>query len=35
DEIDEMGSLRQSADALRITAAAPVRTTSIGGDYDG
>lgn len=35
DEIDEIGSLSQSAEALRITAAAPVRSTSIGGDYDG
>ncbi len=30
-----IGSLSQSAEALRITAAAPVRNTSIGGDYDG
>jgi DNA-directed RNA polymerase subunit omega len=35
DEIDEIGSLSQSAEALRITAAAPVRNTSIGGDYEG
>ena len=35
DEIDEVGSLSQSAEALRITAAAPVRNTSIGGDYEG
>ena len=35
DEVDEIGSLSQSAEALRITAAAPVRNTSIGGDYDG
>lgn len=35
DEIDEIGSLSQSAEALRITAAAPVRSTSLGGDYDG
>ena len=35
EEADEIGSLSQSADALRITAAAPVRNTSIGGDYDG
>ena len=35
DEIDEIGSLSQSAEALRITSAAPVRNTSIGGDYDG
>ena len=35
DEVDEIGSLSQSAEALRITAAAPMRNTSIGGDYDG
>ena len=35
DEADEVGSLSQSAEALRITAAAPARTTSVGGDYDG
>ncbi len=35
DEADEIGSLSQSAEALRITAAAPVRSTSVGGDYDG
>jgi DNA-directed RNA polymerase subunit omega len=35
DEIDDIGSLSQSAEALRITAAAPVRNTSIGGDYEG
>jgi DNA-directed RNA polymerase subunit omega len=35
DEIDEIGSLSQQAEALRITAAAPVRNTSLGGDYDG
>ena len=35
DEIDEIGSLSQSAEALRITASAPTRNTSIGGDYDG
>ncbi|WP_295637389.1 DNA-directed RNA polymerase subunit omega [Novosphingobium sp.] len=35
DEIDEIGSLSQSAEALRITAAAPVRSTSLGGDYEG
>ena len=34
DEIDEIGSLSQSAEALRITAAAPVRSTSLGGDYE-
>ena len=35
DEMDEVGSLSQSAEALRITASAPTRSTSIGGDYDG
>ena len=35
DEMDEIGSLSQQAEALRITAAAPVRNTSLGGDYDG
>jgi DNA-directed RNA polymerase subunit omega len=35
DEADEIGSLTQSAEALRITAAAPTRSTSIGADYDG
>ena len=35
DEVDDIGSLSQSAEALRITAAAPVRNTSIGGDYEG
>ena len=35
DEVDEIGSLSQSAEALRITASAPARTTSLGGDYDG
>lgn len=35
DEIDEIGSLSQSAEALRITASAPTRNTSIGGDYEG
>ncbi len=35
DEADEIGSLSQSAEALRITASAPVRSTSIGSDYEG
>ena len=35
DEMDEIGSLSQSAEALRITASAPTRNTSIGADYDG
>ena len=35
DEMDEIASLSQSAEALRITASAPTRSTSIGADYDG
>ena len=35
DEMDEIGSLSQSAEALRITASAPTRSTSIGADYEG
>ena len=35
DEMDEIGSLSQSAEALRITASAPMRNTSIGADYEG
>ena len=35
DEADAVGSLSQSAEALRITAAAPVRNTSLGADYEG
>ncbi len=35
DDVDDIGSLSQSAEALRITAAAPVRNTSLGGDYEG
>ena len=35
DDVDDIGSLSQSAEALRITAAAPIRNTSIGGDYEG
>jgi DNA-directed RNA polymerase subunit omega len=35
EEADAIGSLSQQAEALRITAAAPVRNTSLGGDYDG
>lgn len=34
DEIDDVGSLSQSAEALRITASAPARSTSVGADYD-
>ena len=35
DDIDEIASLSQSAEALRITASAPTRSTSIGTDYEG
>ena len=35
DDFDEVGSLSQSAEALRITASAPTRSTSIGADFDG
>ena len=35
DDADEIGSLSQSAEALRITASAPTRSTSIGADYEG
>ena len=35
DEFDEVGSLSQSAEALRITASAPTRSTSIGADFEG
>lgn len=35
DTPDEIGSLAQSAEALRLTAAAPPRNQNIGGDYDG
>lgn len=35
DEADDIGSLSQSAEALRITASAPTRSTSIGAEYDG
>ena len=35
DVVDDIGSLSQAAEALRITAAAPVRNTSLGGDYEG
>jgi DNA-directed RNA polymerase subunit omega len=35
DEMDEIGSLSQSAEALRVTASAPTRNSSLGGDYDG
>ena len=32
---DELGSLSDSAEALRLTAAAPPRNTNIGADYEG
>ncbi|WP_394729937.1 DNA-directed RNA polymerase subunit omega [Altererythrobacter sp. GH1-8] len=35
DDADEIGSLSQSAEALRITASAPTRTTTLASDYDG
>ncbi len=35
DDADEIGSLSQSAEALRITASAPTRTTTIAADYEG
>ncbi len=34
DTPDEMGSLSQSAEALRLTAAAPPRNQNLGGDSD-
>ena len=34
DEIDEMGSLSQSAEALRLTAATPPRNQNLGGEID-
>jgi len=35
DEADEIGSLSQSAEAMRLSAAAPARSNSVGGDYEG
>ena len=35
DTPDEVGSLSASAEALRLTAAAPPRNTNLGGDYEG
>jgi len=35
DAVDEMASLSASAEALRLTAAAPPRNTNMGADYDG
>jgi DNA-directed RNA polymerase subunit omega len=34
DVADEVGSLAQSAEALRLTAAAPPRNTNMSGDYE-
>ena len=34
DETDELASLSESAEALRLTAAAPPRPTPSGGDYE-
>jgi DNA-directed RNA polymerase subunit omega len=35
DEVDAIGSLSASAEALRLTAAAPPRNQNLGADYDG
>jgi len=35
DVADEVGSLSQSAEALRLTAAAPPRNQNLGSDYEG
>jgi DNA-directed RNA polymerase subunit omega len=35
DEADAVGNLAQSAEALRLTAAAPPRNQNLGADYDG
>ena len=34
DDADEIGSLSLSAEALRLPASAPARTSSMGGDFD-
>jgi DNA-directed RNA polymerase subunit omega len=34
DATDELGSLSASAEALRLTAAAPPRNTNMGADYE-
>ena len=34
DEVDAVGSLQQSGEALRLTAAAPPRNQNMGGDYE-
>ena len=35
DETDELASLSESAEALRLTAAAPPRNQNLGADYEG
>ncbi len=35
DEVDAVGSLQASAEALRLTAAAPPRNQNLGADYEG
>lgn len=35
DKADEIGSLSQSAEAMRLSAAAPARSNSASGDYEG
>ncbi len=35
DEVDAVGNLAASAEALRLTAAAPPRNQNMGGDYEG
>ena len=35
EDADEIGSFSQSAEAMRLSAAAPARSNSVGGDYDG
>ena len=35
DEVDAVGSLSASAEALRLTAAAPPRNQNLGADYEG
>ena len=35
DAVDELGSLAQQAEALRLTAAAPPRNQNLGADYEG
>jgi DNA-directed RNA polymerase subunit omega len=34
DEVDAVGNLQASAEALRLTAAAPPRNQNLGGDYE-